>query len=197
MSLQNDPDKSSWLDTETKALLQPTPPEKSTSIGVSGFTLVLLKKGLEPDRIARALQRIWRDPRRSAASVLLGSCPVVVRSGLVVEEALAGQFELICCDCISVFVRDEIAAEGASEYLRQLYSQLRLSPEFEPVFLAIQFVPDSDLGRRFCDQFLSTAAGKSVRFGCDFLMRDRVFRKKARMMAHWATEIGVRLAIEE
>jgi len=51
--------------------------------------------------------------------------------------------------------------------------------------------------RRFCDQFLSTALEKRVRYGSEGIVRDRVFRKKARMMAHWASEMGVRLAIEE
>ena len=79
----------------------------------------------------------------------------------------------------------------------RLPNQLRKSPELQPVFLTITFVPDTDAGKRFCDQFLSNAEGMKIRYGSAIAMRNRVFRKKARMMAHWAVEIGVRLAVEE
>ena len=197
MTGNRDREESPRLDAETKAMLQPTPPERPAALDVPGFTLVLLTKGLEPDRLARALQRIWRDPKRPAAPVLLGACPTVVRSGLALDEAIAGQFELICCDSISVFLEDGVAAGGDEHYLRDLYSRLRRSPEFQPVFITIRFVPDTDTGRRFCDQFLSTAMGKSLRYGSEITVRDRVFRKKARMMAYWAVEIGAKLSIDE
>jgi len=197
MSFRGDPEDSPWLDAQTRAILHPTPPEECVALGVSGFTLVLLQKGFQHDRLTRALQRIRRDPERATTPVLFAPCPTRVRSGLSLEEAIVGQFELICCDCISVFVRDEIAADGATGYLRGLYSQLRSSPEFQPVFITITFVPDTDAGRRFCDQFLSTAQEKTIRYGNEIVMKDRVYQKKARMMAHWAVEIGVRLTIDE
>ena len=188
---------SPWLDTETKAILQPTPPEKRTAVETSGFTLILLEKGLRLDRLARALERIGRDSERPMTWLLDTACPAVIRSGLALDEAVVGQFELICCDCISVFLRDEVVAQGDSHYLRELYGQLRNSLEFQPVFIRITFIPDTDVGRLFCDQFLPSAETKTVRYGAEIAVRDRVFRKKARMMAHWATEIGARLATEE
>jgi len=197
MAGDRDRQDSPWLDTETKAMLHPAPPDRPAALDMAGFTLVLLTKGLEPDRLARALRRIWRDPERSAAPVLLGACPIVLRSGLALDEAIVGQFELICCDSIAVFLQDGVAAGEDTRYLRELYSQLRRSPEFQPVFITIRFVPDTDAGRRFCDQFLSDAMGKNVRYGSEFAMRDRAFRKKARMMAHWASEIGAKMTIDE
>lgn len=197
MSFHRDPGGSPWLDAETRAILDPAPPEEYVALGVSGFTLVLLERGFQVDRLVRAFQRIQLDRGRIADSLLFAPCPAVVRSGLTLDQAIVGQFELVCCDCISVFLRDEIAAEGATEYLRSIYSRLRGSPEFQPVFIAITLVPDTDAGRRFCDQFLSTALEKRVRHGSEGIVRDRVFRKKARMMAHWASETGVQLAVEE
>jgi len=197
VSSHRDPEGSPWLDAETKAILQSVPPEECVALGVSGFTLVLLERGFQVDRLVRAFQRIHLDPERAVNSLLFAPCPTVVRSGLTLDQAIVGQFELVCCDCVSVFLRDEIAAEGTAEYLRSLYSRLRASPEFQPVFLAITLVPDTDAGRRFCDQFLSSALEKRVRYGSEGIVRDRVFRKKARIMAHWASEMGVRLAVEE
>jgi hypothetical protein len=188
---------SPWLDTQTKAILQPTPPEKRTALETSGFTLILLEKGFWHDRLARALERIGREPERPMTWLLDTACPAVVRYGLTLDDAIVGQFELICCDCISVFLRDEVVVQGDSDYLRVLYCQLRDSLEFQAVFIRIMFIPHTDVGRLFCDQFLSSAEDKKIRYGSDIMMRARVFRKKARMMAHWAIEIGVRLAIEE
>jgi hypothetical protein len=186
-----------WLDPQTEAILQATPPETPTAPAAwsSGFTIVLLRKGLEPDRLVRAIERIWCEPERPATPILNASCPIVVHTGLTLEEAVLGQFELICCDCISVFVRDEIVADGSAEYLRELYSQLRTSPEFQPVSITITLVPDTGAGRRFCDQFLSVAASEEIRYGVEIAMRGRVFQKKARMMAYWAMEIGTRVVI--
>jgi len=197
MSFRRDPGGSPWLDAETRAILDPAPPEEYVAIGVSGFTLVLLERGFQVDRLVRAFQRIRLDPERAVNSLLFAPCPAVVRSGLTLDQAIVGQFELVCCDCISVFLRDEIAAEGAAEYLRSLYSRLRASPEFKPVSVTVSLVPDTDSGRQFCDQFLSTALEKRVHYGSDRAVRDRVFWKKARIMAHWASEMGVQLAVEE
>ena len=49
---------SEWLDTETKAMLQQTPPQKLALPDTGIFALVLLQKGNNPTRIRRALARI-------------------------------------------------------------------------------------------------------------------------------------------
>jgi hypothetical protein len=196
MESNRDREASPWVDTATKAILQSPPPMKYTESGTLGFTLVLLKRGLDRDRLARALERICREPERPITGLLDGSCPAVVLSGLTLDEAVLGQFELICCDCVSVFLRDEIVAQDDSHYLSPLYSQLRSSPEFQPIYIGVSFIPDTDSGRRFCDQFLPPQGAKRIRYGAEIAIRECVARKKGRIMAHWAREIGVRLTIE-
>ena len=107
---------------------------------------------------------------------------------------MLGQFELICCDSISVFLRTEVVASAEPWYLTQLYRQFRQSPEFESIPITIVSVPNTVLGERFVDQFLggmevvgSMASGS--------LRCENVMRKKARIMAHWAKKIGAEIII--
>jgi hypothetical protein len=197
VSVKRDRDQPPLLDTQSRSLLGPSPPEEWTESATSGFTLVLLERGPCRDRISRAIDRILREPERSIEPILDGPCPIVVRSGLTLDEAVVGQFELISCDCVSIFLRDAVAARGSSEYLRTLFVQLRNSPEFQPVVVAVSFIPDTDAGRRFCDQFLDSSDAKIVRLGIEIALSLRAFRKKARNMTHWAMESGIRMAIEE
>lgn len=191
MSERRDKKTHLWPTAETEAILQPTPPQKATEVAASGFTLVLLEKGLACDRLVRAIDRIWNEPERPIDSVLQSPCPVVIRSGLTLDAAIVGQFELISCDCVSVFLRDEIVADGSADYLRNLYCELRRSPEFQPVYVTVGFIPDSDAAKHFCDQFLSPPDTKRIPFGSQIAIADRVFFKKGRIMAHWAKEIGI------
>jgi hypothetical protein len=184
------------LATGPETTRDPTPPEKWIAQAASGYTLVLFERGPHRDRLRRAIDRICREPERAIDPLLDGPCPAVVRRGLSLDEAIAGQFELISCDSVSVFVRDGVAAHGSRQYLGELYRRLRLSPEFRPVIVAISFIPDSDGGRRFCDQFLAASDAHPVCFGRPIAIRDLVFQKKARNMAHWAKEIGVSMIID-
>lgn len=197
MSENRDREAPSSLGTETRVFLEPPAPEKAIASRVSGYALVLLTRGSRPDRLALALERILREPERPLTGLLDGSCPAVVRCALTLDEAVAAQFELICCDCVSIFLRDEIVAQSDPGYLGELYSQLRHSPEFQPVVVGISFIPATDAGRRFCDQFFPPEEAKTIRCGAEIALTYRVSRKKGRMMAHWAKEIGARLTIDQ
>ena len=187
-----------WLDTETKSLLQPSPPEKLAPPDTASFALVLLAhRGHDHRALVGAVQRAAQTSVEQAELIASRRLPIAVRRGLTYSDAQIGQFELICCDSISVFLDDGVAADGDRQYLRELYAQLRTSPEFQPVSIAIRFIPDTDAGRRFCDQFLSSAVRTTFRYGSEIALLDRVFRKKARLMALWASEIGAKMAIDD
>ena len=109
------------------------------------------------------------------------------------EDALLGQFELVCCDAVSVILRDEVVAEGDPSYLARLYDRLRGAEEFRPAFLEIRSVPDSELGRDFVDQFVGIDwEGFRRRVETGGRLRLQVAFKKARIMLHSASKIGGR-----
>ncbi len=109
--------------------------------------------------------------------------PFSVKRGLSHEDASFGQFELISCDSISVILTDEVFDGATQEYLNDLYGRLLQSSEFEIVALRIVFMPRTERGLNFIDQFVGDAPGWQT----DEL---RVHRKKARIMKHWATRLG-------
>jgi hypothetical protein len=138
---------STWLDTETKALLQRVPPEKCAPPDTCTFTLVLLRRGWDRVRMARYLTRIPGLSKERAATLALRP-GVPVASSLSLADALLGQFELICCDSSSIFLRDEVVSSAAREYLSQLYSQFQQSREFEKVIVTVSCVPRTVLSDR-------------------------------------------------
>jgi hypothetical protein len=178
---------STWLDTETLALLERDPPDKLAPAEVVGFTLVLLKVyGQDTGRLARALQRIADSTDGSAIELAGCAPPCAVKKGLTHADALLGQFELIAADSISVFLDDEVFECASPDYLRQLYAELMQSTEFEPVALRVESIPSSEQGAAFVQQFL----------GLDDAWRVgpiQAPRKKARIMSHWASKIGGRV----
>jgi hypothetical protein len=191
---------STWLDTETKALLQQVPPEKLAPPDTGKFTLVILDRKREANwrRVAQVLMQIPGISPMKA--ILLSTCmlkPIV--SGLSLPEALLWQFELICCDAISVFVRDEIASSPDREhYLPQLRGQLLGSPEFSSVQVTVSAIPDNETGKRFVAQFLHGREGMLYRLrGVRYTFSGDMIRKKARIMAHWADKIGATVVIAD
>lgn len=182
---------SSWLDTETKAFLQKSPPDKLAPSDTVGFTLVLLSAaGDDNARVLRAVDRVLHDSQDAARRLLRRPLPLSVKAGLSYADALLGQFELISCDAVSVLLNDDVFNEALTSYLDQLYAELLESYEFEVVSLRIESIPSTDRGRDFIDQFV----------GNDDAWRAQVFklpRKKARIMEHWAKKIGGRVAISK
>jgi hypothetical protein len=185
-----------WLDTETKAMLQQAPPEKYAPANTGLFTLVLLTRGNSHDRLIQALTRIPGVTRAKAVEVAVCMCPVPIVCSLSLGDAMLGQFELVCCDAISVFLRDEVVCTAERLYLGQLYRQFLHSPEFESVRVTITSVPRTAFGEHFLEQFLGGAEvlPRLVIAGLP-ACEETMMRKKARIMAHWAEKIGAEVAI--
>jgi hypothetical protein len=188
---------SEWLDTETKAMLQQAPPEKLAPPDTGMFTLVLLQKGNDLTRIVQALTRIPGLSREKAEHLAKWACPLRVAGNLSFGDAMLGQFELVCCDSIAVFLRDEVVASAERQYLAELYQQFLASPEFERVTVTVASLSDAELGERFVDQFLGGMAHVSCcpPRGCCY--EGKAMRKKARIMAHWAEKIGAEVVIAD
>ena len=175
----------SWLDTETKALLQKSPPKKLAPPDTAAFSLVLLSiYRHDIEREIRAIQRILQTSNNVEARHLLGQpLPVRITEGLTHGDALLGQFELISCDSVSVFIEDDVVKSASQDYLDNLYQQLLSSDEFQEVLVQIDSLPANDQGNKFVDQFIGDSVQK---FPSDLT----TLRKKARIMQHWAAKIG-------
>ena len=172
-----------WLDTETKALLRKSPPNKLAPPNTKGFTLVLLSiYRHQPDRLIRAIQRIRPDSREEAHARLNQKMPMSLKHGLTESDALLGQFELICCDAISVFIPDDVITFGTSEYLIDLYNNLLHSEEFSDTDVIVASIPDSESGTEFIDQFFGSFDKSPTTVTVPY--------KKARIMTHWGSKIG-------
>jgi len=180
-----------WIDTETKAILQrqnepPLAPSK-----VAEFALVLGPKGVERERLIRAVCRI-NDCSRSAAIALLGRpSPVTINLDLTEENATLGQFELVCCEAIAAVVRSEVAGEADRGYLADLLQKVSRSPEFKPITIRIDSVPMNESAQRFVDQFLGLDVKRLSELG--FPRRFTIPLKKARIMKHWAARVGAQV----
>ncbi len=178
-----------WLDTETKAILQKEDTPKLAPPTAAEFALVLLRKGTDDKRLVRAIRRINECIEPDAVQLAHQQVPVTINPGLKEEEALFGQFELICCDAIAPFIRSEVLLEQANPaYLQSLFQQVLESREFKPTKVEILNVPATESGQKFVDQFL----------GIPLPGADRPFPrfsvcvpfKKARIMKHWAARVG-------
>ena len=180
---------STWLDTETKALLQSSPPEKLAPPNTATFALVVLSiQSQDPVRITEAIGRVVGSSLDGSLAILARPMPLILKHGLSHEDALLGQFELISCDAVSVFLNDEIVAEATQDYLTDLYRLLLQSTEFQPVSVRIEYIPSNDKGVEFLSRFVSKAV-------ITLPIELKVMQKKARIMQHWAVKIGGRLTI--
>ena len=178
-----------WLDTETKALLQHSPPEKLAPSDTATFGLVLLAiQGQEQERLTKAVGRIVGSSPDEARAILDRLMPMTLKHGLSQEDALLGQFELISCDAVSVFVADEVIAEATQNYLADLYGLLLQSQEFQSISIRIEHIPLNDKGAEFLHRFVGRAE-------ISLPLELEVMRKKARITQHWAAKIGGRLTI--
>lgn len=186
---------SKWLDTETKALLQQVPPEKCAPPVIGTFTLVLLEKGKDRAWVERSLAKVPGISNEKASNFMSQACPLPIAGGLLITDALLGQFELVCSDSVSIFLSDDVVSSGGRYYLSDLYAQICSSSEFESLPVQIDFVPESDLGRRFVDQFLGGVADAALCGVGGHAYRGTMMRKKARIMNHWAKKIGAQVAI--
>ncbi len=169
---------SEWLDTETRTILCDGW-GKETLTATSAFSLLLFTKGSDAGRISSVVAELQHCG--TANSTLF---PFVVRQGLSLDDALAGQFALACCDCASAFVRDDIVLQMDAPGFSALFAELSVSPEFRYVDVQVWNIPATEHGRKFLWQFLGLAVGVRLPH------RMRVMKKKARLMAHCAEKIG-------
>ncbi|HEX4351201.1 MAG TPA: hypothetical protein VH251_12475 [Verrucomicrobiae bacterium] len=187
-----------WLDTETKAILRGTHQPKLAPPKAGEFALILLRKGSDEERLVRAIRRTNDDTEFKARFLARLPVPVTITPGVTEEEALFGQFELICCDAISVFIRSEVLMEQDDDYLNPLYGKVLESPEFRQVKVDILDVPATESGQKFVEQFLDIPLSDLKNEGLHYSAL--VPFKKARIMKHWAAGIEARVecdAIQE
>jgi len=164
-----------WLDTETKGILSGTPPTKLAPADTRAFTLIALSYRLPIDpRTRRAIRRIVGDEEIELKRCI-GTMPRVIKSRLTHADALLGQFELICCNGVSVFLSDEVVRNAGQEYVDELFGALLSSPEFQSTRIRLSKIPDNERAEAFLDQFLDVAPAE---YPADF---DMPF-KKARIM---------------
>ena len=120
-----------WLDTQTKALLQNVQDKKLAPPNPAEFALGV-RKGPDHQRLVDAIVEINKCSEADAAALASRSVPVTINPDLSEEEALWAQFELICCDAVSIFLRTEIIEQNDRSYLWPLFEKLSESSEFRP-----------------------------------------------------------------
>ena len=180
-----------WLDTQTKELLQKVRDEKLAPPKIPGFALVLLREGQDRERLVGAVVEINKCNRFEAAALVRQPLPATINRDLTEDDALWGQFELICCNAISIFVRTEVLMQNDKDYLGPLFAKVLESPEFVPTVVDITDIPSTEPGEKFIEQFLGEKPVNRI-FPATVIMPF----KKARIMEHWATRIGATLKIE-
>ncbi len=180
-----------WLDTQTKELLQKVPDGTLAPPRTAEFALVLLRKGQDHDRLVGAITQINKCSRSDAAELANRQTPVTINLDLTEEDALWGQFELICTDTVSIFLRSEVIAQNDRSYLWPLFQKILQSSEFIPATVSISDVPVTESGEKFVEQFLGRVPVERV-----FPVLVTMPFKKARIMEHWAIKIGASLRIE-
>jgi len=181
-----------WLDTETKAILLREHEPKLAPPKAAEFGLVLIRKGSDEQRLLQAICRINNCLETEGVALARQPAPVIINLGLTEAEALSGQFELICCDSVSAFVRSEVLLErDQKDYLDALFQRVLQSGEFRPTRIDVLEVPATDAGERFMEQFLGNLAREDKRPMDEFSLW--VPYKKARLMKHWAVRVGAQV----
>ncbi len=173
------------MDLETKASLQETPPEKLAPATTETYGVVVLAWLSQPGnaRTVRAFDRVLQSSQDDAKLQSTRQPPFVAKRGLALPDALLAQFELICCDIVSVFISDIVLSDAGDAYLFELYSTLLTSNEFAMETIRVDCIPNDSLGIAFLDQFLGVEISS--------LPYEMIAaQKKARIMRHWATKIG-------
>ncbi len=188
--------KDTWLDPQTLQILQHEPPPRIAPPTHPDYSVVMLQPGGDGKRMVRAVRRINRCSDPEARALLARRLPLVVNPDLSYHDAGLGQFELVCCDAISVIMPSEVVVGAEPAYLKDLYARLRQSDEFQAVKLRLDSLPWGEGAMRFVDQFLGLAGAeaRAQRYPVELCM----FRKKARIMAHWGSRVGaeVRITVE-
>ncbi len=181
----------SWLDPQTRELLERSPPERRAPAKTSEFGLVLLRKPADQRRLERAIARVNVCDAAAAAELAARPVPLFVNLDLSYGEALLGQFELICCDAPAAILPSEVLERGDARYLADLFAQVAASDEFRPTSVTIHALPDNEEGARFFDQFLGSEGPASLAWPLLLIAP----LKKGRIMRRWAERIGGRVEV--
>ncbi|MCC6820868.1 MAG: hypothetical protein IT579_09080 [Verrucomicrobia subdivision 3 bacterium] len=138
----------------------------------------------------RAIYRINECDEPGAVKLAARRTPVRVNSDLSEGAALWGQFELICCDAVSIFIRSEVLDQMELAEFQSLVLKTSQSTEFQPTTVTIAEIPRTEPGVSFVDQFLGGfEPAKTAALPATVV----VPFKKARIMQHWATRVGAKL----
>lgn len=174
-------------------MLQREPPDKLAPAKLPDYSVVMLEAGADRERMVRAMRRINDCSELEARTLLDGRLPRVISPDLSYHMAGLAQFELVCCDAVSVVIPSEVIVAAEPAYLRNLFAKLRQSDEFQGVTLRLESLPSGDVSLRFLDQFLGVEEvwANAQRFPVDL----RMFYKKARIMTHWGNKIGAEVTI--
>ena len=156
-----------------------------TAVDTKGYSLLLIKAGPDEQRAIHVVSEIQRHGAKNSTHIA-----TVIAQQMSLDDALAGQFALSCCDCVSAFVPDDVVYDANAPYVQELSEAVMQSPEFQPITVRIVSIPPTDNGRRFSWQFLGVAVGVATP------SEIQVHRKKARLMVHWATKCGVHLDVD-
>lgn len=180
-----------WLDPETLEMLQREPPERIAPATLPDYSVVMLETGADRELMVRAVRRINASSDSEARALLDGRLPQVINQDLSYHNAGLAQFELVCCNAISVLIPSEVFVGAEPAYLEDLFAKLRQSDEFQEVTLRLDSVPLGEDGMRFMDQFLGLGAVETR--AQQFPSVLRMFYKKARIMTHWGNKIGAEI----
>jgi len=172
-----------WLDTETRERLQANLP-KFTEVADSAFSVVLLRAGADTRRVESVVLELIRLTAPPSPAK-----PLVVCQGLSLEDALTAQAAFACCDSVAVFVRDELAEQMPPADFVELQSEIELSEEFQLSRVRLEYMPRNEQTHRFYWIFLGMAVG------LELPVEIVAYRKKARLMQHWALYLGGQLTL--
>lgn len=184
------PRGNSWIDAQTKAVLQQVPPQKAAPASTDTFSVVVLscEAMVEHARHVRAFHRVLGTSLIDAEFQTTRRPPFILKREFTASGAMLAQFELVCCDIVSVFISDAVMSDADPSYLAELYGSLARADEFEEVGVRVVSIPPHGAGRAFLEQFVGD--------GTPCLPYDMVAtRKKARLMTHWATKVGAKVAM--
>ena len=142
------------------------------------FSLDSLGEGAERGICSVGLERILDVEQRAGNSLIhwLIHVPCLSSRRFLMRKRCWDNSNLICANSVSVIIHDDVAAEGDSDYLDDLYRTLRQSNQFQLVTATLLSMP-----ARFAAK-LSAISSWCARFS--FPIAFATTRKRARIMSN-------------
>ncbi len=180
----------SWLTTETRALLEKEHPEKFAPPATYAFTLVLVDWPPTADwRVLNVISRACGLSKGEVTNLASQPLPIELKHGMCYADAAIGQFELLACDALSFIIPDRVAENPPPGYLAELYKRLAARSDFELVEVRITSLPAGPKASDFLELFLGNPATDSA-------IPRKVMRRKAWLMKLLAERIGGEVRID-